>query len=328
MAATGVSRHGCPRIDWLSSLLVLCSVLPVIAAVKSVAVDGWSTKDSGYVVLGLASGAWFVLRQLRAPVPMVDVRMLAERRFGGSVAVNVLAMFAIMGNSVMLTQYLQSVLGMSPLTAALWSLAPSVVVGAAAPLAARLSVSAGRPPVMAGGFAVAVTGFLLLTRVEPTSPLALLLVAAGLIAGGLVAVLSLITDYVIGAAPQDRAGSVAGLTETSSELGGALGMAVLGSVLAAVYRTQMTQRLPVSQGTDAGETLAGAVSTAGAHPGPVGDAVLAAGRASYTVAMHGASLVAAGVLVLAAVLTLTLLRGPRAESDLTLTRREASRSSS
>jgi DHA2 family multidrug resistance protein-like MFS transporter len=301
------------RFDWLSSLLALGTVIPVIAGIKSVAADGWSTHAILYAAAGLLVGLAFVRRQLTADVPMLDVRALAERRFGGSVIVNVLAMFAIMGNAVILTQYLQSVLGFSPLAAALWSLVPSVVVGAAAPLAAVLAPQFGRPAVMAGGFVISVVGFLLISRVEPTTALWLVLVAAGLVSGGLVAVLSLITDYVVGVAPAERAGSVAGLVETSSELGGALGMALLGSVLAAVYRTQADQLMPVglpaAAAEEAGQTLGGAVAVAAHLPGALGDAVLAAGRVAYTSAMHVACLTAAGVLVLAAVVTLVLLQG-------------------
>jgi DHA2 family multidrug resistance protein-like MFS transporter len=307
------------QFDWLSSLLALGTVIPVIAGVKSVASDGWSIHAVLYACAGILVGVAFVRRQLGAEVPMLDVRSLAERRFGGSVAVNVLAMFGVMGNAVILTQYLQSVLGLSPLVSALWSLVPSVVVAAAAPVAAALAPRFGRPAVMAGGFAVSVAGFVLLSRVEPAAGLPLLLVAAALVSGGLVAVLSLITDYVVGVAPAERAGSVAGLVETSSELGGALGMALLGSVLALIYRTQvellMPAGLPLSASAEAGQTLAGAVTTAAQLPPSQGDAVLAAGRQAYTSAMHGASLAAAAVLVLAATIAVTVLRATMPKTD-------------
>jgi DHA2 family multidrug resistance protein-like MFS transporter len=301
------------RFDSLGSVLALGTVIPAVAGIKSVAADGWSISAVLYAALGLLVGATFVRRQLAAEVPMLDVRALAERRFGGSVVVNVLAMFAVMGNAIILTQYLQSVLGLSPLTAALWSLVPSVVVAAAAPLAAVLSPRFGRPVVMAGGFVVSLVGFLLISRVEPSDGLWFLLLAAGLVSGGLVGVLSLITDYVVGVAPAERAGSVAGLIETSSELGGALGMALLGSVLAAVYRLQVDQLLPAGlpapAAAEAGQTLAGAVAVSAQLPAPLGGAVLDAGRAAYTSAMHAACLTAAGVLLVAIVVTLALLRG-------------------
>ena len=300
------------RFDWQSSLLALGAILPLIQAIKSAATDGWSLQAVAFAATGLLMGWAFAARQLSATVPMVDVRMLAERRFGGSILINILAMFAIMGNSIILTQYLQSVLGFSPLRAALWSLAPSVAVGAAAPLAAKLATTYGRPRVMAGGFGTATAGFLLLSTVVVDSPLALCLVSAGLIVAGLVAVLSLITDYVVGAAPAERAGSVAGLVQTSTELGGALGIALLGSVLAAVYRSRVAELMPLGVPTTAAsqarETLAGATVGAESLPAGQGDVLLLASRTAYVAAMHGASFLAAGVLVVTAVLTLVLLR--------------------
>jgi DHA2 family multidrug resistance protein-like MFS transporter len=300
------------RFDWPSSLLALGTVIPVIAGVKAVAADGWSLHAVGYALGGILVGVAFVRRQLRADVPMLDVWAVTERRFGGSVAVNMVAMFAIMGHAVIITQYLQSVLGLSPLASALWALVPSVVVGAAAPAAAVLAPRLGRPVVMTGGFALSTVGFLMLSRVDATTPFPLLLLAAGLVSGGLVAVLSLITDYVVGVAPAERAGSVAGLVETSSELGGALGMALLGSVLAAVYRTQAGQLLPgglpAAVADEAAQTLAGAVAGSAQLPAALGRAVLDAGRLAYVSAMHAACLTAAGILLLGAIATLVLLR--------------------
>ena len=153
----------------------------------------------------------------------------------------------------------------------------------------------------------------MISRVDESTALWLVLVAAGLVSGGLVAVLSLITDYVVGVAPAERAGSVAGLVETSSELGGALGLALLGSVLAAVYRTQadllLPAGLPAPAAAEASQTLGGAVAVSAQLPADLGHAVVEAGRAAYTSAMHAAGLTAAGVLVLAAVVTLVMLRG-------------------
>ena len=91
---------------------------------------------------------------------------------------------------------------------------------------------------------VAATGFAVLATVDATSHLAVLLVGAGVVACGTVGILTLVTDYVLGVAPPERAGSVAGLFETTSELGGALGMAILGSVLAAGYTTRVSELLP------------------------------------------------------------------------------------
>ena len=243
-----------------------------------------------------------------------------ERRFGGSVVVNILAMFAIIGNAVFLTQYLQSVLGFSPLAAALWSLVPSVVVGAAAPSAAVLAPRLGRPVVMAGGFVVSVVGFVMISRVDEATRAVAACSSAPAWCPAAWSPSCRSSPTTSSASPRaERAGSVAGLVETSSELGGALGLALLGSVLAAVYRTQadllLPAGLPAPAAAEASQTLGGALAVSAQLPADLGHAVLEAGRAAYTAAMHAAGLTAAGVLVLAAVVTLVMLRGSDRDGD-------------
>jgi MFS transporter, DHA2 family, multidrug resistance protein len=206
--------------DLPSAALSLAAVLPFIYAIKSTATDGWSPLATASGVVGVALGAVFVQRQRTIAHPMVDPALFRDRRVGGAVAVNVVGMFGVMGNAIVMTQYLQSVLGMSPLRAALWGLLPSVAVGGAAPLAASLSAKLGRARVMAGGFAVAATGFVVVATVHAGSPLAVVLVGAGVVACGTVAVLTLVTDYVLGVAPPERAGAVSGLFETPASSAG------------------------------------------------------------------------------------------------------------
>ena len=141
---------------------------------------------------------------------MVDLSLFQVRGFGGSVAIQVIGMFGVMGNAILTSQYIQSVLGYSALQAALWSLVPSLVVGGAAPTAALLAARVGRPPVMGGAFVVAALGFAGMRFAGVDSSIWVVLVAASLVAIGLVAVATLVTEYAIGVAPEDRAGSVVG----------------------------------------------------------------------------------------------------------------------
>ena len=136
------------RVDVLSAMLALGAILPVIYAVKELAAHGWSVERAAVLVIGIGAGAVFVLRQQRLTDPMIDLRLFGDRRFSVSIWTNIVCMFALLGNSIMVTQYLQSVLGYSPMRAALWSIVPSLVVAIAAPLAATAAVRWGRPPVM------------------------------------------------------------------------------------------------------------------------------------------------------------------------------------
>jgi DHA2 family multidrug resistance protein-like MFS transporter len=299
--------------DLPSAGLSLGAVLPFIYAIKSTATDGWSALATALGVFGIVLGAVFVHRQRTIAHPMVDPGLFRDRRVGGAVAVNVVGMFGVMGNAIVMTQYLQSVLGMSPLRAALWGLLPSVAVGGAAPLAASLSAKLGRARVMAGGFAVAATGFVLVATVHADSPLAVVLVGAGVVACGTVAVLTLVTDYVLGVAPPERAGAVSGLFETTSEFGGALGIAILGSVLAAGYRTHIDALLPGGLSGAAHDTahdsLAGAIVAAAQAPAQAGGAILEAGRTAYLSGMRTTEVAAAATMLTMAVVTGYLLRG-------------------
>ncbi|TQM64471.1 MFS transporter [Humibacillus xanthopallidus] len=305
------SRSRSSRVDLLSSVLSLLAILPVVHVLKSIATRGWSSTMLPYAVLGGLSAVTFVRRQSRIGSPMVDLTLFARRGFGGSIVVQVIGMFGVMGNAVLMTQYLQSVLGYSALQAALWSLLPSVAVGAAAPTAAALSGRVGRPVVMASGFVLAATGFVAIRLADVHSSIWPALLCAALIAMGLVSVATLVTEYAIGVAPASRAGSVSGLVETAGELGGALGMAVLGSVLAAVYTSHVADLLPADLASGArsaaSETLGGAVVASADLGGAQGAAVLEAARTAYVDGLHAASLVAAAILLVGAVVALATM---------------------
>lgn len=307
------------RVDLFSSVLSLLAILPVVHALKEVATDGWSSSVVLYAVVGVGAGVAFVRRQGRVRSPMVDLSLFERRGFGGSVAVQVIAMFGVMGNAILVTQYLQSVLGYSALAAALWSLLPSVVVGAAAPTAAVAAQRVGRPVVMAAGFVVAATGFVGMRWAGVDSGILPALVASALIAAGLISVATLVTEYALGVAPSERAGSVSALVETASELGGALGMAVLGSVLASVYAAHVADALPAGltagAAEAAGQTLGEATVVAEQLGGASGASVLEAARAAYVSGMHVTDIVAAGVLVVGALVAALLLPRKPAHVD-------------
>ncbi|MFF0152126.1 MFS transporter [Micromonospora sp. NPDC005203] len=303
------------RFDLISAALSLGALLPVIYGIKEMARDGVSPVRVLAIVGGLLVGALFLHRQRTRAYPMVDLALFRRRGFAGSLAVNLLAMFAIVGFAIFTTQHLQLVLGLSPLRAALWSLVPSLAVGGVAPAAAALAQRVERAYLIGAGFAIAVLGFVVLTRVTPDSALWLLLVGASIYAGGLVMVMSLVTEVVLGAAPPEQAGVASALTESSSELGGALGMAILGSVGAAVYHREIVGGLPAGLPAEAGvaaqETLAGALAVAQGLPADLADAVRHAAGVAFTDGMHLAAIAAMVAMLLGAAAALTTLRGVR-----------------
>ncbi len=291
---------GAGRFDVLSALLSLAALLPLIHGIKELAQDGWAPVPALGVTGGLVLVLVFVRRQARLAHPMVDLSLVRQRAYGGSVLVNLLAMVATVGFAVFLTQYLQSVLGQSPFEAALWSLVPTGGVLVAAPVAAALARRVDRAYVMGGGFLAAAGGFAWLAGVDRATPLWVVLVGGAIYAAGLVSAMTLANELALGAAPPERAGSAAAVLESGQELGGALGMAVLGSVGAAVYSAAMPSSAPAV----ARETLGGALG----FPGPVLDAA----RSAFVEAMGGAAVAASLLMLVAAGVSVALLRGVRA----------------
>ena len=298
--------------DVLSALLSLGAVLPVIYGINEISNDGLRLTSVLSIAAGLIVGALFVWRQRLRPESLIDIQLFRRSAFSGSIAVNVLAMFAIVGFAVFLTQYLQLVLGMSTLKAALWSLVPSLATGGVAPSAAVIGQKVNRAYVMSAGFLIAAVGFTVLTQVRADSALWLVLTGATLYAGGLVAVMALVNGIVLGVAPPERASSAAALLESGTQLGGALGIAILGSVGIAVYHHDVAGRLPA--GIPAGplhaarETLAGATVTAGQLPARLGSQVLKVARDAFVSGMNIAAVATIAVMVGAAILATAILR--------------------
>ncbi|MFD8982963.1 MFS transporter [Streptomyces sp. NPDC059564] len=291
------------RFDLLSIPLSTAAVLPVVYGLKEIAAEGFEPLYLGCLAVGLAFGFAFVRRQRRREDAMIGRALFRGRGFGAGIALNTIAAFAVMGSAYFTTQYLQSVLGMGTLEAALWSLAPSLLIGAAAPVGAVLAQKTDRAHVIAGGFVLAAAGFTLISLVG-TDSLWLLLAGAGVLASGVVTVMSLVSDLALGSAPAEKAGSAAALLETGQEFGGALGMALLGSLGTAVYSSDLAGAAPAAR-----ETLGGAVATARQTGGEAGEQLLALAREAFVHGMQYAAWGGAALLLVAAGLALALTRG-------------------
>ncbi|MEU9402494.1 MFS transporter [Streptomyces sp. NPDC048242] len=292
------------RFDWPGVPLSLAAVLPVVYGLKEIPSEGWHPLYVVSVTVGLLFAALFVHRQRTTAAPLVPLTLLRRRGFTPAVVLTLVSAFGMLGSAIYTTQYIQSVLGKSPLSAALWSLLPSVLIGVAGPVTAALVArGADRGRVVAAGFAVSAAGYVLLALVG-TDSLWLVLAGAGVLACGAVMVMSQLTDMAMGTAPAERAGTASSLLETATELGGALGMAFLGSVGAAVYRHGMPSDAP----GPARETLGGALATAARLPGRTGEALLTSAREAFTDGMQAAALTGAVVLALAAIGAAVTLR--------------------
>jgi MFS transporter, DHA2 family, multidrug resistance protein len=307
------------RFDVTSSALSLGAVLPLIYGMQEISANGTQPGYVAAIGAGLAIGVMFVLRQARSRTPMIELALFRSRGFTGAVALNLVSMFAIVGFAIFATQYLQSVRGMSPLTAALWSMVPMAGTITAVPLSQVLTKLVDRGYVAAGGLVAAAGGFALLTQAQAHSALWLVLLGASTYAGGVVAALTVGNELIMGAVPPDRAGAAAAVVETSSEFGGALGMAVLGSIGVAVYRSELARTapagLPSAVLNAARSTLGGALTVADHLPAALGRQLVSAARVAFTHGLDTAALGAGIAMIVAAVLSARFFRGVEVVPD-------------
>lgn len=299
--------------DLVSAALSLIAVLVTIYGIKQMAEGVAMGFAALTIVAGLAIGALFVRRQLRLDDPLIDLRLFRSPAFSASLAVNVLGFFVAFGAFLLIAQYLQLVLGMGPLEAGLWT-APSGVGFIVGSQLAPVIVRRIRPAyVMAGGLVLAAIGFAVLTQVGGPDGLAALVTGYILFSVGLAPVFTLATDLIVGTAPPERAGAASAVAETSSELGGALGIAILGSIVTAIYRSAMASAVPGNvphQGANAArDTLGGALATARQLPDETGAALLGTAREAFGQAFETTAIICALVALAAAMLATILLRG-------------------
>ena len=311
------------RLDVVSAVLSLASVLPVIYGLKWIAESGPGWTPAVWILAGLLFGILFLRRQRTISDPLLDLRLFRLPAFTASLATYTLATFVAFGTFVFIAQYLQLVLGLSPLVAGLWTtpFAGGFIAGSMVTPAIARRVRA--ETVIACGLVLAAAGLVALAQVDRTSGMGVLVGGIVTLSLGLAPAFTLTTDVIVGTAPPDRAGAASAVSETGSELGGALGIAILGSIGAAVYRGRMTDALaavPREAGEAARSTLAGAVAVAGDLPGKLGVDLLDAAREAFGRSLQVAAAVSATILVAMAIVVATRVRRsampqPGAEAD-------------
>jgi MFS transporter, DHA2 family, multidrug resistance protein len=309
------------RLDLVSAGLSVAAVLAVIYGLKEIAAGGPDATPLLSILLGLGIGALFVRRQQTLADPLIDLRLFRSRIFSGSLAANALSLAIAFGIFLFIAQYLQLVLGYSPLEAGLWTV-PSAGGFIAGSMLAPALVRVVRPAVVvAGGLLLTAAGLVLLAQVGAESSVALVVVSSVVIALGVAPPVTLATDLVVSCVPPERAGVASGISETGAELGGALGIAVLGSIGVAVYRNQITDAVPDGVPPEASEsatdTLGGATEAVARLPNELGATLLDAAQDAFTRGLQTAAVVGVAVAVATAILAAFLLRraGPQSPQE-------------
>ncbi|TJZ54160.1 MFS transporter [Streptomyces piniterrae] len=303
------------RLDPASVVLSLAAILPIIYGIKELAKDGFAALPVSTLIGGLIVGVLFVHRQSRLASPLLDVALFRNRSFSAALGIQLLSIAALGGVYLFITQYTQLVEGLSPLKAGLWLLPAAGALILASALTPALARKMPAAYVIGASLAISASGYLVLTQVDSVSGLPVLVTGFILVYLGISPMFVLGTDLIVGAAPPEKAGSAASMSETSTEFGVALGVAILGTVGTALYRDRMTVPVgvPAPQAESARESLADAMATVNGLPDRLHDILLDSARAAFTDGLNVVSGISAALVAAMAVLAVSLL--PRTRPD-------------
>ncbi|MGW0702524.1 MFS transporter [Streptomyces sp. NPDC002867] len=310
--------------DVLGALMAAAGVLGMVLGVKRLGA-GEGLLDIGTVgplLVGAVLLVVFVRRQRRREHPLIDMRMFARPAFSTSVGCIVLAMLALVGLELIAVQYLQLVLGLSPLETGL-RLLPLTFAAMAAGATGSYTLRRVGPRRMVGwGFVLTAAAVLLLVLMGQHDRPLLLTGGFVLLGFGLQTTLFAAYESMLSEAPPEQAGGAAAIGETSYQLGAGMGIALLGSVMNAAYGPSVASLagVPASASSAAAHSLGEAYQEAERIGGPVGDLLRTTARHSFVNGLHVTLLVSAGLLLIGA---FAALRLPRVMECAAEGRREA-----
>ncbi|MFC6427300.1 MFS transporter [Nocardiopsis tropica] len=305
-------RSSAGPLDLLSVGLSLAAMLPIVYAVKHAAAHGVDAPAVFAALVGGGAAVAFVRRQLRLSEPLLDMGLFTGRAFSAALSVLLVGLAGFGGAMYLVTQYLQLVAGLSPLTAGLWMGPPALAMLVGAVGAPLVAVRVSPGVVMSATLALSLSGYALLSLAGADS-------TPGVIAGfafvylGLGVIAALGTDIVVGAAPPEKSGSAAALSETVQELGIAAGVALLGSLTTVIYRSRVEapSGLSPSEADAYGDSLLGASSLGNQLSAPALDQA----RAAFTGGLNTAAVLAGLAVAAASLVCFTALRHLRPLGD-------------
>ncbi|MFF3327200.1 MFS transporter [Streptomyces sp. NPDC002889] len=298
--------------DVLGALMAAAGVLGVVLGVKRLGAGDRVLDIStlGPLLVGAALLVVFVQRQRRRVHPLIDMRMFARAAFSTSVGCIVLAMLALVGLELIAVQYLQLVLGLSPLETGLRLLPLTFAAMAAGATGSHTLHRIGPRRMVGWGFVLTAAAVLLLTLMGQHDRPWLLASAFVLLGFGLQTTLFGAYESMLSEAPADQAGGAAAIGETSYQLGAGMGIALLGSVMNAAYTPAVTSLagVPDRLSSAAAHSLGEAYQIADTLDGPTGEALRTTARHSFVHGLHVTLLVSAGLLLVGALAALRLPR--------------------
>jgi len=285
------------RLDPASVVLSLAAVLLMVYGIKQLAVAHAVAVPVVALAAGAVLGVVFVRRQFRLASPLLDLRLFRSRPFTAVLIALVFAGLAMAGVGLLVTQYMQGVLGHSPMAAAILFAPMGLGVAVGTMTAPVLTRRMQQPTAIAAGLALSAVGALFLTVVNGPGTLPVLMIGIAVLAFGTGPLFALGTGLVIGSVSPERAGSAASMSETGNYFGGSLGLGLLGAAAAVVYRAH-------AHGTS--DSLAAALAVSGHQPAGQAAATLHTAREAFTVSLHATGLIAAAVFAALSVLVLVM----------------------
>jgi EmrB/QacA subfamily drug resistance transporter len=310
------------RADPVGAVMSMIGLGLLLWAIIEAPDYGWTSP----LIVGAFAGAaivvgCFVVWELHSDHPMLPLQFFGKRRYTAAIASLALVLFALLGMFFLMTQYLQFCLGFTPIQTGLGILPVALVLLVAAPLSTLLARQVGTKWVVAGGLLVIAVGLGLLSGTTIDSTYIDSLPAFLLIGLGVGLALAPSTESIMGSLPNEEAGVGSASSDTSMQIGGALGVAVLGTALSVRYQNVMRpllahQAMPASIHALILGSLGGALAVAQRAPAALGVELADTARRAFISGMDLALVIAAGVVAAAAVVVLALLpnRAPRAGS--------------
>jgi EmrB/QacA subfamily drug resistance transporter len=302
------------RFDPLGALLSVAGIGLLVWTIIEAPRHGWSSAVTiagfaGALALLGAFAGW----QLRRPDPMLDVRLFRNPRFTAASGAIAMAFFGLFGFIFLITQYFQVVRGYDPLHAGVATLPFAIVTGALSPVAIMAMKRLGTKVVVTAGLVSMSAGFVVASGSAVDSAYwGRIILAMVLMAGGLALTASPATEAIMGALPHGKTGAGSAVNDTTRELGGTLGVAIVGSVMSSVYGSHVLHALtrlgaPAAVTAAAKQSIVAGLSVAAHLPPGVRDAAALAARQAFMNGLRAGSLVAAAATVVAALATLAFL---------------------
>jgi EmrB/QacA subfamily drug resistance transporter len=309
-----------PRLDIVGAVLSIAGLSSLLYAVIQAPNAGWtSPRILGFFAIGGLVLAAFFWWEDHVDHPMLDVRFWRNPRFSGASAAIAITFFAMFGSIFLLTQYLQFVLGYSPLQTGLRLLAFAIPMMIVSPLAPKLVERIGTKLTVAAGLTCNAAGLFALGNLGTTATLPDLVWRMALAATGMALTMSPATESIMGSLPLARAGVGSAVNDTTRQVGGAVGVAVIGSIFSSLYGSRIVSALsgrgvPASVVHNAKQQLGYALQAASHLPAAAAQSFVSLAKHAFLDGFQAGTYVGAGVVAVGVVIVLVWLPArPRAE---------------